>query len=236
MIVIPIFLIGARLKEYYDASASVKETAKLSANYVIEDPSVYEKSIYLTDKDIVDINELKKVNPDVIGYIKIDDTPIDYPVLKNEDQDKYLYHDFYGEYSVYGSIFIDNACYDGGMNTVLYGHRMKTGEMFGCLKNYSDEDFRKSHEIIKYITDDSAYVYKVCAILETSGTNKDLKNNLVPYTKSECDEFIEYINQNGIVYDDISWGDSLITLTTCEYTHKKGRLMIIGKLIEETII
>lgn len=234
MTAIPIFLITWRMFLYADADRRVKETAEITASYVVSSPpGINTESISLSPEDFVDIKGLQKENADVAGYVRVDGTGIDYPVMKTPDEpEKYIRKGFDGKYSVYGSIFMDTACYEGCMNTVLYGHRMKSGKMFAPLKNYLDAGYRADHPIIKYIDEDSVSLYRVCAAFSASANDEDLITCLIPYTKSEMERLKAYAAAaNGTVYEAFEYGDELITLATCEYTNKNGRLFVIGRLI-----
>ena len=91
-------------------------------------------SIPLIQKTSVDIAGLQRVNPDVVAYLQIPDTAVSYPVMRSDEPGYYLTRDFDGIRSVYGSIYVDAACYENGPVTLLHGHNMKNGTMFGSLK------------------------------------------------------------------------------------------------------
>lgn len=233
MFIIPLCLILTRIGQYASSAYKNAKTAEIVAKYQVPAPKGYEMpALPVNQEDFIDIIGFKTENPDTVGYIRIDDTSIAYPVLKNEEnQDKYLRTGFDGEYSVSGSIFMDNACYDGCMNTVLYGHNMKSGDMFSGLKQYLDPKFVQDNPIIKYVDEDVISVYEVCAVFSAPAKDSELIRCLVPYTKDELEALRDYIRSSGgAIYEDFEFGDKLITLITCEYTHKNGRLFVVGKL------
>lgn len=236
MAIIPVFFIAWRIFLYADADRRIKETAEITASYLASPPPGTDaESLSLSPEDFIDIEGLQKENPDVVGYVRVDGTGIDYPVMKTpKEPEKYLRKGFDGKDSVYGSIFMDAACYEGCMNTVLYGHRMKSGKMFAPLKNYLDAGYREEHPVIKYIDEDSIALYRVCAEFTASSNDESLLTCLIPYTQNEMKMLREYVTAaNGTVYEDFEYGDELITLATCEYTNKNGRLFVIGKLINK---
>lgn len=234
MVVVPVICIAFRIFQYVKADFGLKETAEITASYVIQAPKNQDIRINsLNPEDFIDISGLKTENPDVAGYIRIDGTGIDYPVMKNEDPDKYLYAGFDGDYTVYGSIFMDNACYEGSINTVLYGHNMKSGKMFAPLKNYLSPEYKEGHSIIKYVDEHAISLYRICAVFSAPAGDNSLIKCLVPYTENEMEQLRQYVDTaGGIVYEDFGYGNQLITLATCEYTHKDGRLFVIGKLFD----
>lgn len=96
--------------------------------------------------------DLQKINPEIVGWITMDDTQINYPIVQAKDNDYYLFRNYKGEDMRAGSIFMDhrNDVKSQNRNTILYGHRMKDGSMFGSLKKMLDEDFLCL--IVNYIT------------------------------------------------------------------------------------
>ena len=109
-----------------------------------------------TDAPVLEkYRNLHAINPDMVGWIKIEGTPIDYPVMYTpEDGDFYLHHNFEGKTSRSGVPFIDERCSVGqpGANIIIYGHNMKNGSMFGTLDAYKDEAWFQAHPIIQYDT------------------------------------------------------------------------------------
>ena len=104
----------------------------------------------------VDFEKLQKVNEDVIGWIYIEDTDISYPILKGADNNQYLFQSYEKKYVVAGSIFIDSRCSEdfGDERTVVYGHNMKNGSMFGTLDRYEKEEYRNAHENVYILLPD----------------------------------------------------------------------------------
>lgn len=180
--------------------------------------------------EFIDIKGLQKENPDIKGYLKIPQTEIAYPVMRSKEPDWYIDRDFYGNKSVCGSIYMHNASYKGGTNLVLYGHNMRSGQMFGTLEAYLDESFLQQNKEIHFITEEGIQVYEVCMVFSASANNQELLKCLVSYTEEEMQSLLALIKQQGgRKYAPVSWGDSLITLATCEYSQKNGRFFVIGK-------
>lgn len=102
----------------------------------------------------IDFEELAKINPDVIGWIRIPDTNIDYPIVQNDNNDTYLHTDFNGEESIYGAIYLDFESDSDmmGKNNILYGHNMKNGSMFRDLVYYKEEQYFKDHQYFEIYT------------------------------------------------------------------------------------
>lgn len=230
LIIIPAGLILWRLWQYHIEDNTQKKVAEMIAEYTITEPSWNEENqMSIGMENFVDIKGLKEVNPDVEGYIKVDGTHMAYPVMKSKENDKYLRRDFYGKRSISGCIYMDNACYDGGTNLILYGHNMRNGTMFGEMKNYLDESFFNEHKKVLYITEDKITEYEICAVFSGSASDQELVQVLVPYTEDEFHDLVFYMKEHGkIMTEEPQWGDELITLATCEYSNKNGRLFVTG--------
>lgn len=178
------------------------------------------------------VESLITKNPDCIGWLRINGTKIDYPVMQTKDNPQYyLRRDFNKQYSYMGTPFMDSRCdinYDN--NLIVYGHNMCDGKMFADLLKYRDKEYRKSHSIINFITPNGIQKYEVVAVCKvkpddewygyTCQKNKDSFNNLISHIKEKSlykiDESIEY-------------GDKFLTLSTCEYSQKDGRFIVIAK-------
>lgn len=232
LLAIPGMLLLIRYHQYQMESRNQSEISEVLSQYKI--PLIEQEQLadtVIDVSDFIDVAGLKQENADTVGYIRIDGTQIDYPVMKSEEEEKYLQRDFWGKKSLYGSIFMDNACYAGGINTVLYGHAMRSGEMFGGLKNYIGTDFLEEHPYMKYIDEDSLSLYRVYAVFKTTADDEALMRVLIPYTSTEFQLLQAYIaEKTNLPPDFLTWGDELLTLTTCEYSSRNGRLYVIGKL------
>lgn len=231
MVCIPAGLMAARLWQYKAAEDSNRKTADLAASYTALAPGISQnRERGLCLEEFMDIKGLQKENPDIQGYLKIPQTEIAYPVMRSKEPDWYINRDFYGNPSVCGSIYMDNASYRGGTNLVLYGHNMKSGQMFGTLRDYLDENFLQQHREIRLITEDGIGIYEICMVFSASANNQELLKCLIPYTKEEIQGLLSLIEQSGgRKYASVSWGDSLITLATCEYSQKNGRFFVMAK-------
>ncbi len=181
--------------------------------------------------------ELYQQNPDIVGWVRIDGTKIDYPVMYTGD-DFYLSHGFDKEDSRSGVPFIDKRCSvrPMGTNTIIYGHHMKNGTMFAGLAKYRKRSFYKEHPIILLDTLYEQQEYEIIAVFESQIFRKSdtiFKHYNFIDDGSE-DDFKEYIN--GIkalaLYDTgvtASYGDTLLTLVTCAYHTENGQFVVVAK-------
>ena len=242
-IIIINLILGRRLFEYYKEDQNLTEIQSLIKVENEEKIKEIKKTenfkemhpTYITEDDFIDFSDLKKANNDVVGLIRIKGTKINYPVLRTDDAKYYLNRDLNKKHSIYGSIYIDPASSTKSTNIVMYGHNMRSGKMFGELDLFNNPNFCKT-AIIKFITEDEIKVYKVADVFSGTVTEK-LSKNLIPYTQEEYKNLKDYIENDikATKYSDILWGQQLITLVTCEYTHKDGHTFVIGSLVESYV-
>lgn len=187
--------------------------------------------------------DLYQENQDLFGWIKIDDTPIDYPVMQTfDDPTFYIHRDWDKNESQTGLPLIDARCTLKSENIIIYSHNMKNGTMFGSLKRYNEKSFYDEHQIIKFDTIYEEAEYQVIAVLlaQVFYDEKPKEGEFVYYDYIELDskeQFAKYINQvkDRSLYDtgvNAEYGDSLITLCTCNYHVKDGRLLVVAKKIQ----
>lgn len=181
--------------------------------------------------------ELFNQNNDLAGWIFIEGTTVNYPVMHTPgNPDYYLKHSFEKAYSDYGVPYIAEHCdpIEPSDNLTIYGHHIKGGKMFGALMDYTSKDFYESHKIIRFDTLTEAAEYEVIAVFKTTVydntgfkyylfANADDEQEFEAYVK-ECKALALY--ETGV---DAAYGDKLITLSTCEYSAKNGRLVIVAK-------
>ena len=180
--------------------------------------------------------ELKKANSDVTGWIRVDGTVIDYPVMQTpETPDFYLKRGFDKKYSAYGMIYMDEDCdLDAGCpNFVLYGHHMKNGSMFAALEKYTSEEFYREHPEILFDTLEETGRYQVAAVFKMPGAQitEAFAGTLLAATEEDYNEFIAYAKEHSLYDTGVTpqWPEQLLTLGTCEYTYEDGRLFVVGR-------
>ena len=229
-----------RTRNKYEALAALKdkpvaETPENSVviHYVDEDtdiPPILDeyKNVY---------NKYKKL----IGWIKIDDTNIDYPVVQTTDNEYYLDHNLNQEYDKNGSIFMDKDCdvLKPSTNLILYGHHMRSGQMFGKLDKYEDESFYRDHPIIQFDTIYEKGVYQVMyAFRSKVYSEQDIVFKYYQFidamSEQEFDSNMQEMAAMSLYDTGVSarYGDRLLTLTTCDYQEKDGRFVVVAKKIE----
>lgn len=181
--------------------------------------------------------ELFKKNNDFMGWISIAETKVNYPVMQTpHNPDYYLKKNFDREYSDYGVPYIEEACAVGiSNNIVIYGHHMNDGSMFAELVNYYDKDYRDKHPMIQFDTISGFGTYEVIAAFKFDTNNETFRyNEYVTMDEEDFKEFMSEVHKRQ-AYDtgvDAEYGDQLLTLSTCEYTYKNGRFVVVAKKVE----
>lgn len=169
------------VKNYSDTEKLYDDTVKAYVNHM---PSGSYDEESQTDSDgvpteshevegelIVDFDAIRKINPDVIGWIYSEDGSINYPVLYSGDNDRYLRRTYTGKYATAGSIFLEGECNPdwSDYHTIVYGHNMNDGSMFGKLKNYANvKGYADSHRFIRIRTLEEEYLYAVVSYKEVA--------------------------------------------------------------------
>lgn len=180
-----------------------------------------------------------ELNKDVVGWIKVPDTLIDYPVMQTpEHPDYYLYRDFNKQWSAWGCIYAREQCdvFTPCDNVVLYGHHMADKSMFAGLDKYKKKSFWEDHQTFTFDTIYERHTYQVIAVFKTSanpgqGFSYHLFNTA--QSEEEFNKFIQTVHSMEF-YDTgltAEYGDMLLTLSTCEYTLDNGRFVVVAKQI-----
>jgi sortase B len=182
---------------------------------------------------------LRKKNPDSCGWLRVDGTKIDYPVMqaRGNDPEYYLHHNIKREKAFAGALFASAGCDMSrpSDNVVIFGHHMKAGTMFGTLKNFESEKFAKGNLIHLYTvrgweTYRAVAVYKVSVSGDRYGTFK--YHSIADFkTQTELDAYMEDVRKRELFRtgEDVAVSDKFLSLSTCEYSQRGGRLVVLAK-------
>lgn len=193
---------------------------------------------------LIDYSKLYEQNNDFVGWIKIDDTNIDYPVVKTTDNEKYLSTDFYGKPHRLGTVFADTRAtltqeYQSD-NVVLYGHSAKDGSYFNDVRNYKELDYYKKHAFATFNTmyDNSDYVIIGAVMVDALDTSDRgfIYSDYVEFeNQQEFDTFMNKLTERNYFVSpiDTKIDDKIITLSTCEYVFDEARMAIFARRLRE---
>ena len=204
--------------------------------YLYKEKVVFDESLILDD-----MRQIYELNHDVVGWIRIPDTVVDYPVVQTDDEDYYLKHDFYGKDNANGQIIMDRNCdpYTPSYNLVISGHHMNSGKMFGNLPDYSSKSYWEKHRFIEFDTLLDHRQYVIFAAFHSADYDIDeegFRYNADIQYRVDAEMWLEEVRQNQI-YDtgiDVQYGDEFLTLTTCNRTRRRdGRFVVVARRIRE---
>lgn len=240
-IVIAIFLYsGYQLAQYvYDGYTSNKLNERMKQQYeVIQKPQPDLNAPELTEEQLQEqykerFDQLRTINADIVGWISIEDTKINYPVVQAADNDYYLKHNAEQQRSARGSIFMDyrNTNVNDDIHTVIYGHHMKDGSMFGELSKYKDATYYKEHPTITFEGLAEATKWQIFSVYIYSP-----EDQFFEYEFTDDQQYGDYLEKimKKSRYDtniEVTIDDHLLTLVTCTYEVTDARFIIHAKRV-----
>lgn len=183
---------------------------------------IYEDTVSVDDEtgtSKIDFGKLKNRNKDVIGWLKVNNTNIDYPIVKGNDNDFYIKHNFDKNYNIAGWVFADYRLKADGTdkNIVIYGHNMKNGSMFGSLKKVLTKEWYENEDnmYVTFETEEQVLTYKVFSVYQIK---KETYYTTTSFRSAEAyQNFLNTLKSRSIkkFNEDVSTDDKILTLSTC---------------------
>ncbi len=237
--VITVCLIGIILVSGYKIGKTMWEYHVAKSAYT----NISEKTAKVDPKQftgVVDWKALKKVNPDVQGWLYQKGTVINYPVVQGTDNDTYLHTRFDKQWSGGGTLFVDYRMEKDfkGFNSIIYGHHMKDGSMFRSIRGYTKEDgYYDKHKTLELATPHGNYHLVVFSAFITKATDEDTYK--MTYDEAEKQAYINRAWEQSelpITRDsvDVTKNDRLVTLSTCAYDYEEARYIVMCKMVPWT--
>jgi len=181
----------------------------------------------------IDFEALRRINPDIIGWLYCEDTPVDYPVVQGADNDKYLKTLFDGSYGVYGTLFADCITADPfrQFNTIVYGHHMKDGSMLATLSKMTDPAWCDEHPRFELITPEGKYHLEIWAFLNQPSDSSIYTTNISDPVRQAAyidmaESFAAYTTGISVTADD-----RLVILSTCSFEYEEARYIAVCKMV-----
>lgn len=214
--------------EQYIEVVEVPETVQVAVQEYEEE----KESVIPVSLDI-DFDELKEINGDLVGWLYYEPLEISYPIVRGNDNDYYTQYTFEQEKNSSGAIFMDflNRTDLSDYNTIIYGHNMRNGTMFGSLKKLlNDASYVEEDPYFYIFTKDKAFMYEIASVYITNQTSDTY--NLIE-TEENQKEYIDYILKSSTwLWDkEISSQDKIVTLSTCHGLHTTNRTVVHGVLV-----
>lgn len=178
-------------------------------------------------EDVINIEELYKINSDIVGWIRIRNTNMNYPIMQSKySPNYYLTRNFYKKYSSNGTPYMAENCdIEKSSNLIIYGHHINGRRIFGELENYKKEEYYKEHNIIQFYTLKEYAEYEIIAVFKTVAYSSKGFDYYNYYDLKDEKEFGTFVNKcmELSLYNTgkkVQYGDKFITLSTCEYSNK----------------
>lgn len=203
--------------------------------YQAADAKNYEAYIP-TEKHTKSFEELQKINPDIIGWIRVNDTNINYPLLQAEDDDTYMNTDAEGKYSLSGSIFLHcaNKPDFSDFNNMIYGHHMEKHKMFGDVGMFTDKTYFEKHPYGNLFFDGKDHGVEFYALIQVDAYNERIFS-ICPDDPKAKQAYLQEILDNALYKRnfEITQNDHLVLLITCTSELTNGRNILVGKLSDQ---
>ena len=204
--------------------------------------TVAEETIQNTSKKkkVINWGKLRAISEDIVAWIYIPGTGVDYPVIKAEDNEYYLNHDIYGKSSIYGSIYLDQRYYNvpdinDVDNIIIYGHNMGhwNTSMFGKLMKYKEQDYYSKHKDIYLYTPEKNSKYKIVNVIRTTASNKWYQFTNLKSCELTLDELKSCLSKDELYpcTQLSNHSNRFITLSTCDYDGSY-RILVVGERVE----
>lgn len=181
----------------------------------------------------VDFASLQQRNKEIVGWLYCPNTYINYPVCQTEDNMFYLHKDIDGNYSSYGTLFVECLCQPNfnNTNTIIYGHHMNDGKMFAKLVDYAKQEYYNQHPVLYLNTPDANYRIELF-----TGYITDMNSDTyaISFTSTEDNQaWLDKIVAKSTFESAVAVkpGDKIITLSTCTYEYDDARFVVQGKLV-----
>lgn len=210
--------------------------AMWDANQIYAPAMADQYEIYKPAADTEGFEELRAINPDVIGWITMYGTGVDYPLLQNDDNDRYVHTDVKGKYSLTGSLFLDWRNDPGftDFNSIIYGHNMAKEAMFGGLYQYAQAEYFSEHTYGSLYFEGQTYGLEAFAFFLADAYDRDIYTPAISEPESQS-ELLEYIQELAIQYQDLNLttDDHIVLFSTCTSDMTNGRHLLALKLTDQ---
>lgn len=234
---------GRRTESTYEDLSELKEKPVINQSVEPDTGPLFTLDEEAEPREVLDeYKNLLILNKKLIGWVKIDDTNIDYPVVQTTDNEYYLKHNMNQEYDKNGTIFLDKDCdvLKPSTNFIIYGHHMKSGKMFGKLDLYQKEEYYKEHPLIQFDTIYEKGTWQVMYVFRSRVYSEDVitfkyYQFIDAGSEKEFDSYMKEMAAMSLYDTGVTaeYGDQLLTLSTCDYQEPNGRFVVVAKKIKE---
>lgn len=225
------------IKKYLDIAQEQSQEQEIHQE-LIDISNVPDKPEEQEEGFKVNFEELFSINPNIVGWIQIEGTNINYPIVQGKDNTYYLKHNIYNKYASAGAIYMDATADKNfeSLNTFIYGHYTPSGVMFGELGKYMNQDFYDTHKNIYLYTPNKNFIIEVFSVHVDNASSPSYQMNFT--TNEAYRDYIQLMNDKSVIKSDVSVNyetDKIVTLYSCSRQanyKKQDRYYVHGKLIE----
>ena len=235
-----------RTRKNYEEMAQMKEEKDYSQFVKVEEEDTPPVINYTNEEKVIpevldEYKNLYNMNKKLIGWLKIDDTNIDYPVMQTTDNEYYLTHNMNQEKDRNGALFLDKDCdvLEPSTNLIVYGHHMRSGRMFGHLDDYESKNFYKKHPTIQFDTIYEKGTYEIMYVFRSRVFSEDevvfkYYQFIDCYSEKEFESNMKEMAALSLYDTGVTaqYGDELLTLSTCDNTVDNGRFVVVAKKVK----
>ena len=224
LLIVFIFIMSLGIYAIYDFY-KVKDSAQLSDDIISLKPQ--------KNKVAYSFSDIKKINQDIVAWITINDTFIDYPIVVGEDNTEYLDKNYKKDFSITGSIFLDyrNKHDFSDDYSVIYGHNMKADVMFSDIKKYENPEFFNSHLVGTLYNETNTYKLEIICFSKVNAYENDVFN-VISFGNNSNNKVLKFLKSKSIFKRDIPLNsdDKLLLLSTCDEANPNERNVILTKM------
>lgn len=234
-----------RTRTGYEKLAAMKESVAMNQQLAVSTEEGQPVINYTSEEReapeiLEEYKNLYNMNKKLIGWLKIDDTNIDYPVMQTSDNEYYLDHNVNQEKDRNGALFLDKDCdvIEPSTNLIIYGHHMKSGRMFGNLDDYASEKYYKEHPIIRFDTIYEKGTYEIMYVFRSKVYSEGevvfkYYQFIDCYSEQEFESNMKEMAALSLYDTGVTarYGDKLLTLSTCDSTIDDGRFVVVAKKV-----
>lgn len=225
------------IKKYFDIERDKSEEQEIHQE-LIDISNVPEEPEKIENEFKINFEELLSINPNIVGWIQIEGTNINYPIVQGKDNTYYLKHNIYNKYASAGAIYMDATANKdfSSLNTFIYGHYTPTGVMFGELGKYMNQSFYEKHKNIYIYTPNKNYLLEVFSVHVDNASSPSYQMNFA--TDEAYKDYLQLMIEKSVIKTDIEIDytkDKIVTLYSCsrEANYKRqDRYYVHGRLIE----
>jgi len=199
-----------------------------------EEDAAAEETVLDLKSDLLDFAKLRKKNPDIVAWLTVDGTVIDYPIVQSEDNEYYLTRDAKKQSNRNGALFLDyrsNADFSD-YSSVIYGHHMASGLMFQNLAKYRNSGFFSENTTGKLYTPEKNFDLEIFAVTLTNARSDYYKYAFLSLAEEQAQ--LKMIKATSMHYRDPGAVDRMLVLSTCSFEYKEARVVLVCKIVDKT--